>query len=481
MKKVLLVYDDTTSPNDRIKTIIGNRSFSEIIFKRKKLYSRVQEMANETETDIDFIKIKNVNDFKIIEQYPKETIFFHLLSNAAIIDVQEFSVILEKLIYVNETSTVRYNEKTVGVIFTNKEDYTDALKEYKNVKNLDFIKDNIIETKAFIDLTDYNNLLMYISSGFDTRYFNSIQGDNYTVTKKSKDKKKIKMEYSYYWLLPERMKNWMVMPYDYKEEKDYACYTMERMPMIDIAIRWTHGAIDEEEFRKIMDKIFYFIQTREEKEILKEEYINNAEKLYLKKLDDRVKRLKELPEYEQIKGLIANGTEYKKIDEIIERYKSLHNKITTKLYKNVKLRSVIGHGDVFFANMLYSKEENLLRLIDPKGAIEEKDLWTDPYYDVAKLSHSVCGNYDFFNTDSYDINLNKKMKYELSVHFDNSKYIEIFKEYLEKAGYDYLTVRLYEASLFLSMLPLHIDNPHKTFGFILNAINILNVIEKEVQ
>ena len=39
-------------------------------------------------------------------------------------------------------------------------------------------------------------------------------------------------------------------------------------------------------------------------------------------------------------------------------------------------------------------------------------------------------------------------------------------------------VRIYEASLFLSMLPLHIDYPQKVFGFLLNAINILKEIEK---
>ena len=40
-----------------------------------------------------------------------------------------------------------------------------------------------------------------------------------------------------------------------------------------------------------------------------------------------------------------------------------------------------------------------------------------------------------------------------------------------------LSVRIYEASLFLSMLPLHMDNPHKVFAFILNAKNILEEIE----
>ena len=130
--------------------------------------------------------------------------------------------------------------------------------------------------------------------------------------------------------------------------------------------------------------------------------------------------------------------------------------------------------------MLYSKEINLLRLIDPKGALEEKDLWTNPYYDIAKLSHSVCGNYDFFNTDLYDINITKNMNLELKVHFNNEKYKEIFKKYLEENGYDYELVRLYESSLFLSMLPLHIDNPHKVLGFILNAINILEELEENV-
>ena len=56
----------------------------------------------------------------------------------------------------------------------------------------------------------------------------------------------------------------------------------------------------------------------------------------------------------------------------------------------------------------------------------------------------------------------------------------IFKEKVQENGFDYLTVRIYEASLFLSMLPLHIDNPHKVFGFILNVDRILKEIEADV-
>ena len=57
-------------------------------------------------------------------------------------------------------------------------------------------------------------------------------------------------------------------------------------------------------------------------------------------------------------------------------------------------------------------------------------------------------------------------------------YVARFKEYLEQHGFAYELVRLYEASLFLSMLPLHIDNPHKVFGFLLNGIAILREVNE---
>lgn len=129
---------------------------------------------------------------------------------------------------------------------------------------------------------------------------------------------------------------------------------------------------------------------------------------------------------------------------------------------------------------MYNKSTKTLKFIDPRGALTEEQLWTEPYYDVAKLSHSVCGRYDFFNNALFDIKIDMSFSYNLQIPFDNSEYIRIFRRKLEENGFNYLAVRIYEASLFLSMLPLHIDNPHKVFGFILNVKNILEEIEKDV-
>ena len=106
-------------------------------------------------------------------------------------------------------------------------------------------------------------------------------------------------------------------------------------------------------------------------------------------------------------------------------------------------------------------------------------MYMNPYYDIAKLSHSVCGCYDYFNSDQYEIVINDDLKFELKMDCDNERYIAIFNEYLEKNGLDKRLIRLYEASLFLSMLPLHIDREKKVLGFILNAIRIMDGLEKK--
>lgn len=479
MQKVVVVYDDTLIPNDKIKTIIGDRSFGNIILKRKKLFTIIEDEINKLKLDIDFIKIDKLNNLQFIKKYPNNTIFFHIMSNYVITDNEKFDILLEKLQFIKQTVTLK-NNTNIGVVFPNKDNYLSFLNEYISIGNIEFKKENIIEINYLMDIREYDNLLLYISRGFDSRFFNSLECDKYTVTKKSKDKLKMEKEYKYYWLLPEEMKSWMVMPYNFKDYGEYASYTMERMPMTDIAIRWTNGAIDENEFRHIMDKIFYFLSIRPQRDSLKDESEKIQNELYIEKVKNRIENLKKLEQYQKIKLLIKSGTEYSSIDEIIEEYENLYYNVKKKYRKDKKQKLVIGHGDVFFANILYSKELNLLRLIDPKGCLKEEELWTDPYYDIAKLSHSICGNYDFFNVDGFWIELDKNMKFKLNINFDNKKYIEIFKEYLKKYGIEYNLIRTYEASLFLSMLPLHIDNPYKVFGFILNAINIIKEIEKNV-
>ena len=166
------------------------------------------------------------------------------------------------------------------------------------------------------------------------------------------------------------------------------------------------------------------------------------------------------------------------LDDLANRYFLLKDRIEKETA--FPYISVIGHGDPCFANTLYSKSAQMMKFIDPKGALVEADLWTNPYYDIAKLSHSVCGSYDFFNNGLFEIRMEPDFMCQLYIDFDKPHYVKLFRKALEENHFNYLAVRVYEVSLFLSMLPLHMDNPFKVFGFILNAEKIIKEIENEI-
>ena len=115
------------------------------------------------------------------------------------------------------------------------------------------------------------------------------------------------------------MKFWFVMPFNYQETEESASYTMERLHMTDLAIKWVHGSMDEAEFEELMDKYFFFFKSRHTKRCSLKEYENISNKLYVDKVNDRIADLKRLPEYRKIKMLLE-ATEGASIDFLVEKY-----------------------------------------------------------------------------------------------------------------------------------------------------------------
>ena len=475
MKQIFVIYDDSKMPGKEIKTITGAKSYGETIFKRVTLKDRMEaEIVKEKQVLTVFNYKGEKDNAALFAALPLDnnTTIVHLYSNFGLKDTKAFSVLLKKAEFMNESYTAFCDNKPAMSFLDGADSYKKAFDaliagEYGAER---------IENDAFMDLSVRANFLTFITGGFDARFFNALAGDEYTVTKRSTKKEKIKAEYQFYYLLPETMKMWFVMPYDYKEDADGASYTMERFHMTDIAIRFVHGAVDEDELKDILDKLFYFINLRATKEVSSDVGKAVAKELYIDKLAARMEELKKYKEYEQFDSMIKMGTSYDGIADVVSKYEKLYEKLAMANNRNYG-KLAVGHGDLCFSNILYSKEAEILKLIDPKGALQEEELYTDPYYDLAKLSHSICGCYDFFNSGLYEISIKRDLKLDLTIDTDNTSYKEIFKSYLQENGYNYALVRLYEASLFLSMLPYHMDQPGKVFGFLLNAIKILDEVE----
>ncbi len=465
IRNVSIVYDDSRKPAKDIATITGNKSFGQTIYKRQTLRERVAEV---------FLAIPGVEGFydadpKEISQIRDTSVILYF-SDFGVADIKGIETIVYKAGYAHENYKITHANRIACVIFN---DVTALMSASRS----DFEGYTEIVSDAFTDLSDVNNFRSFITGGFDARFFNSLTGDEYTVVKSSSRKDKIKAEYTFWHLLPDDMKQWFVRPFDYKEDKDLASYRMQRYHMTDLAIRYVHGSISCEEFSDILRHLFYFLSKRKSEKVAQMEYEAAAKRLYVSKVYERIKQLKEMSGYDRIAANIAGSTRYKDIDEIVKRYVNMYDSMRSKMvFDHVK---TVSHGDLCFSNILYSNADSFLILIDPKGAVSEEDLYMDPYYDIAKLSHSVCGHYDLFNSDLYEISIDENMHSRVTVDSDNRPFVEIFKRNLQEAGIDLRLVRLYETSLFLSMLPFHMDRPKKVFGFILNAIAIMDSLEDQ--
>ena len=483
--RIIVVYDDTGRKSEVIADIIGDKGFADVVVKKRYVEDFYRDKIKKIFPDLIWEKVHSFFEYseliKKLELFcGTDTKILHCFSNYIISDDEKALLSLKKLGYIDGIYGAISDNRAVCGMFPNAESYISFCKNrLSGAKAWDILRGqkDTFEIDGLVDIGIIGNFIQYVTGNFDSRYFNSLKGNEYTLVKSSGNKKKIEAEYKFYHLLPEDMKFWFVMPFNYQEDNNSASYTMERMYMTDLAIKWVHGSMDEKEFEDLMDKYFFFFKCRHVKKCSESECKKKKDSLYVDKVRERVDDLKKMPEFAKINALLQVSKDIS-VDSLLDKYLDLKRAIEGQVHYNDEL--VIGHGDPCFANTLYNKSTRTLKFIDPKGAIVEDDLWTNAYYDVAKLSHSVCGRYDFFNNALFDIKIDTDFNYNLEIPFDNSKYIEIFKRKVEENGFDYLSVRIYEASLFLSMLPLHIDNPHKVFGFILNLNNILKEIEKDV-
>lgn len=130
----------------------------------------------------------------------------------------------------------------------------------------------------------------------------------------------------------------------------------------------------------------------------------------------------------------------------------------------------IGHGDLCFNNILVDPLYGSLKLIDPKAAVHHTSGQCglmDPLYDLAKLNHSFCGLYDSVVNNLYYLDLGQGTEFGLRVYSppDFRAIISMFQDMLLLERIDEPMCNLITVNLFLSMLPLHQEDPSRMLAF----------------
>lgn len=172
---------------------------------------------------------------------------------------------------------------------------------------------------------------------------------------------------------------------------------------------------------------------------------------------------------------VLNGKTLKSFDSIWGKIKEF---IETKLIED---KFYFIHGDLCFSNILYGvnsiTNDLILKMIDPRGMFGETKYYGDPYYDLAKISHSCNGGYEYFIYDKFDVNVNGnqfdlKFENESNKQNINKKFVDLVNRF----GFDYQKIRLIEGCIFIGMCARHYDSLERQKAMFITGLDILNQI-----
>jgi hypothetical protein len=480
-EKTIIVYDDRELASDEISSIVGKRRYGDILYRRKYLTDHFKKALPSWSNDL-FLHIRNDSDTtklrSIIESRDENCSICVFSSRAGFPNEEKLSQLIERLPYAEENFTDRlYNPLIVYIENAhwlidhwdhfNKSPTHEWERAWQNSQRLSSIQP--------MDLGTIKDFLSFITGSTETRHFNQVQIDTYYYTKSSSDKMKMNAEYSFYSLVPERMKPWLIQTFDYTEADTCSSYKMLRYYLADAALQWVHGSFSKETFSYFVDRLLFFVSDRPRKNADNETIIKLTNEIFIDKVESRIKTFLDTTQGSYINELVSMANTELNIEKQFSRYKKLLLSRKSEFYFP---HICVGHGDPCFSNILYDQQKYIMKLIDPKGAVEEHQLWTHPLYDLCKISHSVLGDYDFINNGLFSISFNEQNQITLSINNSEHDALKvIYKDKIKSLGFDMNLIRLGEASLFLSMLPLHLDHPNKVMAFMLTAKKILDEVE----
>jgi dTDP-glucose pyrophosphorylase len=305
------------------------------------------------------------------------------------------------------------------------------------------------------------------------RYFNSMRVDPLlkTITKVSENDAKLRDERDWYRDIPDRLK--VLSPRILKEEEvgGRLQITQEYYGYPTLAELYLYGDLQLDTWRSILRYVLRIHgEFRKHTGSLGRDHVRY---MYEGKIEERVAALR------------AQGTEWEQLlrsptlrlnGETIQNLPGLTDQIRMwahRLADNAEIS--VMHGDLCFSNILFDINNQILRLIDPRGSFSQKGIYGDPRYDVAKLRHSASGFYDYIVGDLFSVEVAGD-EYSVTIHHNESArgVPAELDRLIEHAGWSLDEIRVIEALLFLSMVPLHRDHPRRQLVMYLTGLKLLN-------
>lgn len=408
----------------------------------------------------------------------------------------KIEIILDKcLVGGGDTSLGDVSNIFVGVFgFTNPHYFLELLKQYSNVQSdMDTFYQaiftysqeypfTILHSQNWFDVGHSDNYSKATTS-VAARSFNSIEIDEQRgiLKKRSENKEKLVNEIRWYLRIPNKLQYLLPRVYDYSLDLTDPYVSMEYYGYHTLHESLVFGDLPLVKWQAIFQKLLFAINDMGKFTVTGEriQFESALRDIYLQKTFDRLDMMRNEPDFHSFfeNTITINGKEYRSLNEYLKMLPQLIEKLVVYTFTG---QFNIIHGDLCFANILIEDTYDFIRVIDPRGKFGTFDIYGDARYELAKLMHTLEGKYDFIIEDMFDIDvIGNTIEYHVHKQIDNitNVFLDVFRESIDNIQ----AVRLIEATLFLSMIPLHSDYKQRQFAMLATGVMLLEQVIREIE
>jgi hypothetical protein len=322
----------------------------------------------------------------------------------------------------------------------------------------------------WLDFGHANTYFRSKASMTTERVFNNLSIDAYTVNKYSDDRVKMKGEANWFQSVPPRLKKYtpnLISTHD----GDKAGYELDYLYLSTLSELFVFGQNDPFVWNNIFRSCEYFIN---DCLILEgEQQPAGLNTQYRRLLQSKTRERLEL--FSKQTGISIHQS-WMFNSQPVPSLKAIDEETAAHIDDECTVGYV--HGDFCFSNILFDFRKQMIRVIDPRGIDFEKNItiWGDIRYDIAKLSHSVIGLYDYIIAGRFSLEADVP---GASIHLNifSNKMVDAIQAEFMKRSFVGIAVNskqnfAFMIQLFLSMLPLHADNEKRQLALMANALGL---------
>jgi len=360
-------------------------------------------------------------------------------------------------------------KQLIKSITQNNWEFIGGLNSYHNSFGLTPVK-----VESWLDFGHVNTYYNSKANFTTQRSFNELTITKDWIEKSSRKTQKIKAEAAWFSEIPKMMCKYTPQFLGSLDNEGKFSYRLEYLYCTALNELFVFSLLPTMTWTKILRSCIDFIVDCQSYEVKDNYNLNSLNELFGVKTKQRISEYSKSRNLQLEKKWIFNGNNPTSIDDLIrisEKYLPSESKVLTLL-----------HGDFCFSNILYDFRANRIKTIDPRGinTNEKLTIYGDMKYDLAKLSHSVLGMYDWIIAGYYHLTVNDYViTFELAgikQHKDTQQsFIKIIES---KFGVSAINLYAMQIQLFLSMLPLHADDSVRQDAFLANAFRIYEIIKR---